>query len=37
MTAPAPVVEALKVLSQKDKIQLAEAKEIAYKVSITAR
>jgi leucyl-tRNA synthetase len=30
MTAPA-VVEALKILSQKDKIQLAEAKEIVYK------
>ena len=35
MSAPA-VVRALKILSQKDKIRLAEAKEIAYKVSITA-
>ena len=30
MTAPA-LVKALKILSQKDKVQLAEAKEIAYK------
>ena len=30
MTAPA-LVEALKIQSQKDKIQLSEAKEIAYK------
>ena len=30
MSAPA-VVGALKILSQKDKIRLAEAKEIAYK------
>ena len=30
MTAPA-LIEVLKILSQKDKVQLAEAKEIAYK------
>jgi hypothetical protein len=29
MTAPA-LIEALNILSQKDKVQLAEAKEIAY-------